>query len=197
MVHAHKVISPFLRGFELVCAAIVLGILAHYTYLVDRANDDADNRLIYSLVIGAISVFFSLIFLYPAWWTFYACPVDFALSICWYVAFGLMVNRTIHGGCNADWFWSDWSYYWAELWYTVSPGEVDRTIVVGDRGCGEWRANLGFSFMGGLAWLISALIGMYVLTTYPRRQVAYHQQPNVVVKRDEREMAEQAANTQA
>lgn len=100
MIHTYKIASPLLRGLELVCAAIVLGILAHYTYLVDQADGDSDGRIIYSLVIGAISVFFSIILMYPAWWTFYACPLDFVLSICWYVAFGLMINVSInHFNC--------------------------------------------------------------------------------------------------
>lgn len=88
---ASKVTSVCLRIGELICASIVAGILGHYLYLLDQANADANNRIVYAVAIAGISITFSIILILPFKYSFLAFPLDYALFICWMVAFGLLV----------------------------------------------------------------------------------------------------------
>ena len=99
---ASKIASICLRVSELVCAAIVAGLEGHYLYLVDRANDSPNGRIVYTEVIAGLSIAFSLILMLPMKYSFYGFPLDFTLFICWIVAFGLMMDvslpyATFHG----------------------------------------------------------------------------------------------------
>jgi hypothetical protein len=89
---ASKIISVIFRVGELISAAIVVGILGRYLDILDDANVDENSRIIYSVCIGAISLFFSMVLMPPLNYSFWACPLDFALFICWMVAFGLQFN---------------------------------------------------------------------------------------------------------
>lgn len=89
---ASKVASLLFRIGELICAAVVVGILGHYLSVIDDANVNADSRIVYGLSIGAISLFLSLVFMPPLKYSFWSFPIDYALFICWMVAFGLQVD---------------------------------------------------------------------------------------------------------
>lgn len=89
---ASKVVSVILRVSELICASIVTGILGHYLSILDDADIPDDNRIVYAVAIGGISIFFSLVLMPPLRYSFWAFPLDLALFICWMVAFGLLVN---------------------------------------------------------------------------------------------------------
>jgi hypothetical protein len=104
-----KAVSVILRVGELICAAIVVGILGRYLDLVYDANASPNGRIIYTIVIGGISIFFSLVLMPPLKYSFWAFGLDFALFICWMVAFGLLINVSISisppsrmGGRQAD-----------------------------------------------------------------------------------------------
>jgi hypothetical protein len=104
-----KVVSVILRVGELICAAIVVGILGRYLDLVHDANANPNVRIIYTIAIGGISIFFSLVLMPPLKYSFWAFGLDFALFICWMVAFGLLINVSISisplslmGGLQAD-----------------------------------------------------------------------------------------------
>ena len=90
-----KAVSVIFRIGELICAAIVVGILGRYLDLVYDASASANGRIIYTIVIGGISIFFSLILMPPLKYSFWAFGLDFALFICWMVAFGLLINVSI------------------------------------------------------------------------------------------------------
>ncbi len=92
MGSASKVTSVILRIGELICAAIVTGILGHYLSVLYDANVNKNSRIVYTISIGAISLFFSMIFMPPLKYSFWGFPIDFILFICWMVAFGLLVN---------------------------------------------------------------------------------------------------------
>ena len=81
-----------LRFGELASAAIVVGILGRYLSILADADVDAGARIIYSVVIGAITLFFSMVLFPPLKYSFYFFPLDIAFFICWLVAFALLCN---------------------------------------------------------------------------------------------------------
>jgi hypothetical protein len=91
MGEASKVASVCLRIGELICASVVAGILGHYLYLLDQADDNLNDRIVYTVAMAGISIAFSIILMPPFKYSFWAFPLDFALFICWMVAFGLLV----------------------------------------------------------------------------------------------------------
>jgi len=89
---ASKVISVILRVIELTSATVVAGLVGTYLHYLTDARADADSRIVYTIVIAGISIIFSLVFMPPLKYSFYGFPVDFAIFICWMVAFGLLDN---------------------------------------------------------------------------------------------------------
>ena len=92
MGSASKVASVCLRIGELICATIVVGILGHYLYLLDQADANVNSRITYTIAIAGTSLGLSILLMPPFMYSFWAFPVDYALFICWMVAFGLMVD---------------------------------------------------------------------------------------------------------
>jgi len=161
MKTAIKVTSVILRISELICASIVVGILGRYMYLLHLASAGHGSRIVYSLSLGSISLFFSLIFVIPLKFTFFAFLLDLALFIMWMVAFGLMEDLTGTDTCSSYWYWYSWGYYWGRWWHTVPVTAFSPTLVGSDY-CGRWRATLAFSFIGGWLWLVSGILGLCV-----------------------------------
>ncbi|KAH8655155.1 hypothetical protein BGZ60DRAFT_546842 [Tricladium varicosporioides] len=160
---ASKTCSVILRCGELISAAIVAGILGRYLYFLSSAHVHAGSRVIYAEVIAGISILASLCLFPPLKYSFYCFVLDFALWICWMVAFGLLCNLTISGGCESYWYWNYWGYYWGRYWYRVPHISVTQSMV-GTAACSEWRATLAFSFIGGWVWFTSGILGIYVCT---------------------------------
>jgi hypothetical protein len=96
-------------------------------------------------------------------YSFYAFPLDLIFFIMWMVAFGLLANLTAGATCTSNWYWNYWGYYWGRFW--VVPGRLPSPGLVGRSGCAQWRTTLAFSFIGGCFWGISAIIGLYVITS--------------------------------
>ncbi|KAI9864643.1 MAG: hypothetical protein M1813_003132 [Trichoglossum hirsutum] len=152
-----KIVSVVLRFVEFSSAIIVTSILGRYLHFLDAANVGAGSRIVYATVIGGLSIFFSLILILPFKYSFYAFPLDFALFICWMVAFGLLANLTSGRSCSSFWYWNSWGYYWGGYWRTVPHNSIT-AATVGSVGCGQWRSILAFSFLGGICWLANAFI---------------------------------------
>src|SRR6187402_1923525 len=87
-----KVCSVILRFGELSSATIVVALVGRFLAILSDAHVGASSRIIYAEVIAAISLFFSIFLFPPLKYSFYACPLDFAIFICWMVAFGLLCN---------------------------------------------------------------------------------------------------------
>ena len=88
-----KVVSVIFRVAQLICSAIVVGILGAWEHRVNQAPISHNNgRIIYSLVTGSLGLFVSILFIIPWIWFFYAFAMDFILFIMFLVAFGLMAN---------------------------------------------------------------------------------------------------------
>jgi len=158
---ASKVASVCLRIGELICASVVAGILGHYLFLLDQANANANDRIVYTVAIAGISIAFSIILMPPLKYSFMAFPLDYALFICWIVAFSLLVNLTSSGGCDSDWYWTTWGYYWGG-WYWRGPITSTSKTLIGTANCATWRTCNAFVFIGGFIWLFSGLCGTYV-----------------------------------
>jgi hypothetical protein len=89
MVSVPQTALAVLRFFQLSFATVIAGIVGHYLTL---RGDDANSRIIYSITLAGISIFFALLFLVLFKHSFYAFAIDFILFICWIVDFGLMAN---------------------------------------------------------------------------------------------------------
>lgn len=85
-----KVALVCLRIWQLICSVIVVGILAAFVNRVANGDGPRDGRIIYALVTACLSSAFSIIFIAPFMYSFYAVPGDFILWIMWLVAFCLL-----------------------------------------------------------------------------------------------------------
>ncbi|EKG15329.1 hypothetical protein MPH_07457 [Macrophomina phaseolina MS6] len=154
-----KAFSVILRLGELSSAAIVVGLLGRFFYLLHLApHESAEGRLIYAEVISCLQIIFSILLLPPLKYSFYAWPLDATLFICSIVAFGLLAD--LNSSCSSYWYWNYWGYYWGRFW-TVTPRDSITFRTVGSAGCGSWRAILAFLFLGTMAWLLSAILGIF------------------------------------
>ena len=88
---ASKATSLIFRVGELICAAIITGILGYYLNILDDANV-YNSRIVYAISTGGISIFFSLVLMPPLNYSFFAFLLDFAIFVMWMVAFGLLIN---------------------------------------------------------------------------------------------------------
>ncbi|ETN41699.1 uncharacterized protein HMPREF1541_03635 [Cyphellophora europaea CBS 101466] len=145
-----RMISIPLRIGEIAFAAVVAGIIGSY---MDR-NSSSDNwphaRFIYTIVVAAISMLLGVIWLIPFSRGFFTWAVDIFLSLCWFAAFGLLVQFT-RGSCDARAF--DWN--------GITRGGT----------CNRWRAVQAFAFLSAVFWLTSAIVGIW-FTRRERRKVA-------------------------
>lgn len=85
-------LAMILRVAELVFACIVAGINGEYLHAVEHSDSWTQGRFIYTEVVAGIAIFLSIIWLFPFSGSFVHWPVDIIISICWFVAFGLLVN---------------------------------------------------------------------------------------------------------
>ncbi|KAI1085188.1 membrane-associating domain-containing protein [Whalleya microplaca] len=128
------------RLAELAFAAIVAGINGDYLHSVKNTSSWDQGRFIYTEVVAGIAIFLSLIWLFPFSGSFVHWPIDIIISICWFVAFGLLVNY-LDGACGYVFNWNG-----------VSFSRYDA--------CGRWKAVIAFAFVSAICWLVSALIGI-------------------------------------
>ena len=92
MGEASKIVSVFLRVWEIICAGVVTGIVGFYLHYLDEAHVGTSSRMTYALALGCLSIFFGLVLVAPFRYSFLAFPLDFAIFIMWMVAFGLLVG---------------------------------------------------------------------------------------------------------
>lgn len=87
-----RVASVLFRIMQLVSATIVAGLLGHYLHNLHEGGGANNSRIIYAISIAGIAIFFSLLFMLPLKYQFYAFPLDLIMFILWMVAFGLLVG---------------------------------------------------------------------------------------------------------
>ncbi|KAL6399540.1 hypothetical protein AUP68_18088 [Ilyonectria robusta] len=179
---AHKVVSVILRIGELCCAVIVLGLLSRFCYLISIAQESADGRIVYAMVVGGIGIIYSFFFCPPFKSLFLSFPFDFVLFVMWLVAYCLLqtvwlslpifmlflgedhrlINGKIHfeqrtgsHTCSSRWYYDYWGYYWGRFWRVGPVG----TVSIDRAGCAQWRTVLAFSF---IAWFLHVTSGILV-----------------------------------
>ncbi|KAI3342481.1 membrane-associating domain-containing protein [Ustulina deusta] len=134
-----SLVSIILRVAELVFATIVAGINGYYLHAVRHTSSWSQGRFIYAEVVAGIAIFFSLIWLIPFSGSFIHWPVDFLISVTWFIAFGLLVSY-LDGSCGAVFDWNNIAFR-------------------GDQ-CGRWKAVIAFSFLSAICWLVSSIVGI-------------------------------------
>ncbi|KAK0723580.1 hypothetical protein B0T26DRAFT_603004, partial [Lasiosphaeria miniovina] len=148
---ASRGLSVFLRLGELTCAAIVVGVVGRLFYLIDQGGSiDPNPRLVYTMAVAGLTILFSLFFMPPLAYAFWAFPVDFFFFVAWLAAFIALEILSGYGACDGWWFNNYWGYYWGR-WYTVGPAGIN----VNWTGCGSWRTVLAFSFVACFLHLLS------------------------------------------
>jgi len=143
--------SMILRLAELVFAAIVAGLTGAYLHSVQDSSAWDNGRFIYTEVVAGLSILLALVWLLPFSGSFVHYPADFIISIMWFVSFGLLVNW-LNGGCGNIFNWDG----------------------IGFRGtgsCSAWKANLAFTFLSAICWLVSAIVGIYWVHRHRRAPV--------------------------
>jgi hypothetical protein len=135
------IFSMILRLAELAFAAIVAGITGDYLHSVSGTSTWDQGRFIYTEVVAGLSILLALIWLFPFSGSFIHWPADLFISVCWWVSFGLLVNW-LNGGCG-------YIFDWTGIGFT------------GNDSCPEWKADIAFTFLSALFWLVSALLGIY------------------------------------
>ncbi|KAH6876839.1 hypothetical protein B0T10DRAFT_413931 [Thelonectria olida] len=159
---AHKVVSVILRLVEFASAIIVLGILCRFCYLISIAQEDADGRIIYAMVVAGIGIIYSFFFCPPFKSLFLSFPFDFVLFVMWLVAYCLLQTKTGGHTCSARWYYDYWGYYWGRFWRVGPVG----TVNINGAGCAQWRTVLAFSFIAWFLHFTSGILGIYVFHTY-------------------------------
>ncbi|KAK4104348.1 hypothetical protein N658DRAFT_420112 [Parathielavia hyrcaniae] len=141
-------LSMVLRLAELAFAAIVAGLNGDYLHSVRGADSWQLGRHIYAEVVAGLSILFAIIWLFPFSGSFVHWPVDFAISVAWFVAFGLLVDW-LNGSCGDvfDWRGIDFD---------------------GTASCSQFKATIAFAFLSAICWLVSAILGIYWVRRHTR-----------------------------
>ncbi|KAF2143309.1 uncharacterized protein K452DRAFT_225060 [Aplosporella prunicola CBS 121167] len=134
-----RVVSLFLRFGQFVCAAVCLGISAHFLheYYESEPHTGPNGREIYTIIIAALSLLMSLVWLIPFTSTFFHYPFDFLLSLAWFAAFGVLVNWVHRANCGGAFHWGG---------------------ITHNNYCSKWKANEAFAFISACFWLASAIL---------------------------------------
>ncbi|RYP80625.1 hypothetical protein DL769_002370 [Monosporascus sp. CRB-8-3] len=143
------IVSMIFRTAELVFAAIVAGVNGHYLRMISDTSDWYKARFIYTEVVAGLAMLLALFWLFPFSGSFVHWPVDLFISICWFAAFGVLVNY-LDGSCGRVFAWSNMT-------------------VLGDNLCGRFKAIIAFSFLSAICWLVSAIIGFMWVRDHENR----------------------------
>ncbi|KAL2261456.1 hypothetical protein VTK26DRAFT_4147 [Humicola hyalothermophila] len=146
--------SIILRLGELAFAAIVAGLNGDYLHATRGARSWDLGRFIYAEVVAGLSILFAVIWLFPFSSSFIHWPADLFFSICWFVAFGLLVDW-LDGGCGHVFDWEDISFH-----QTAS--------------CAQWKATIAFAFLSAVFWLASAMLGIFWVRRHVASDGYYH-----------------------
>lgn len=142
-------VSIIFRLAELIFAAIVAGVNGAYLHAVQNSDSWDQARFIYAEVVAGLAIFLALLWLFPFSGSFVHWPVDLIISICWFIAFGLIVNL-LDGACG-----------YAFDWEGLDLRGVNK--------CSNWKAVIAFSFLSAICWLVSAIIGIVWVRDHEHR----------------------------
>jgi len=144
---AADALSFCLRLGELAFSATVAGLTGQYLHAEKHESAWSKKRFIYTEVVAAIGILFSLLFLLPFMASFVHWPVDFLLFAMFMIAFGLLANFIGPMNCGSIWNWHG---------------------ITGKQTCSKFKADLAFCFLASIFFLASALLGLYVVHKHRR-----------------------------
>jgi len=133
------IISIILRLAQLAFAAIVAGLTGDFLHKSEGASSWDLGRHIYTEVVAGLSILLAIIWLFPFSGSFIHWPADLFISIMWFVSFGLLVDW-LNGACGYVFDWDEFE-------------------ITGNDYCALWKANIAFTFLSALVWLVSAILG--------------------------------------
>ncbi|KAK3348839.1 hypothetical protein B0T25DRAFT_546618 [Lasiosphaeria hispida] len=132
-----------LRLTQLGGSVVNLGFVSRFVYLSSIADAEKDPRLMFTIIVCAISTVYALIFIAPFTYTFLAFPADFVFFALWLTVFSLVISRVGTDNCDAVWFRSYWVFYWGSS-------------------CVQFRLMLAFSFIVMFCYLLTSGLGAWV-----------------------------------
>jgi hypothetical protein len=138
---ASRIFSLVFRLAEFVCAAIVLGIVSWFLHQRNKYGIGPLGRSIYTEVIAALSIPVSLIWMIPTKASMANHVADLFFSLAWFAAFGCLINWYYSINCGSIWYWEG--------------------IYLHGNYCGKWNAAQAFSFLSGIFWFASFLLGIF------------------------------------
>lgn len=109
-----RAVSVLFRIMQLISATIVAGLVGRYLHNLHEGGGNRSNRVVYTISIAGISIFFALLFMIPLKYQFYAFPLDLIMFILWMVSFGLLIGvgyyfaRYIFDKANIRIAWKLW-----------------------------------------------------------------------------------------
>ncbi|PMD44635.1 hypothetical protein L207DRAFT_509348 [Hyaloscypha variabilis F] len=139
------IFSLCLRIGELAFSAVVAGLTGQYLHEHKGASAWDEKRFIYTEVIAAIAILYALLFLLPFMSTFWHWPMDFLLFAGLLIAFALLAHYD--NSCGSIWNWNG---------------------IAGGNYCDKFRADLAFLFLASIFFLVSALLGLWVIHRHTR-----------------------------
>jgi hypothetical protein len=132
-----RLISLALRFAEFVCAAVVLGLDAHFLHIHHETGAGPFGREFYIIVLSVLALLLSLVWMIPTRSAMLHVPADIIISLGWFAAFGLLVNQLHKSSCGSAFSWGG-----------ITHGSE----------CNKWQATEAFSFLAAIFWLASALV---------------------------------------
>lgn len=135
-------LSLALRIGELAFSATVAGLTGQYLHAEKHQSAWSKKRFIYTEVVAAIGILFSLLFLLPFAASFIHWPMDLLLFALFMIAFGLLANFIGPMNCGSIWNWDG---------------------ITGKATCSKFKADLAFCFLASIFFLASGLLGLYVV----------------------------------
>ncbi|OBT69149.1 hypothetical protein VE03_01950 [Pseudogymnoascus sp. 23342-1-I1] len=146
-----RIIGTLLRVGELAFAAVVTGLTGEYLHNTRGQSTWSRKRFIYTIVVSSLSIFLSLLWLLPFSGAFIHWPIDIVFFGLWIAAFGLLVNFIGPLHCGSVFNWGDITQHGT---------------------CQKWKADVAFSFLSAIFWLVSALVGIWFMRKHTPRNGA-------------------------
>ncbi|KAF3004269.1 hypothetical protein E8E13_008290 [Curvularia kusanoi] len=136
-----RAVSVALRFAQFVCAAIVLGLSAYFLHQYDAHHVGPFNRLVFSTVVSAITVWLAVLWMALDHSTVIHIGTDLFFCAAWFAVFGLLQDYYDDQiKCGSVWNWG--------------------SIGVTNNYCGQWNAAQAFSFLAAVFWFASFLVGI-------------------------------------
>ncbi|KAF1934004.1 uncharacterized protein M421DRAFT_110237 [Didymella exigua CBS 183.55] len=136
-----RIVSIALRVAQFITAAVVLGLTAFFLHQYDKYHIGPFNRLVYSVVIAALSVWLSLLWVVLPHATWAHFGTDLIFCAAWFAVFGLLQDYYDDSmKCGSMWAWNN----------------IDLT----NNYCGQWNAAQAFSFLAAVFWFASFIVGI-------------------------------------